>query len=107
LKFFLQILHFRFSQANSSFGRLTLGTEAGLLAARCFLGLPKHATSAGVLAEISWTEPVYREQIRMIRQCFRILKMENHKLTKQIYLWDKSVMGVPWLSTTISYFFVG
>ena len=61
-----------------------------LRAARCFLGLPKHATSAGVLAEISWPEPVYRAQIKMIRQYFRILKMKDTRLTKQIYLWDKS-----------------
>ena len=65
-------------------------TKIHLRAARCFLGLPKHATSAGVLAEISWPEPVYRAQIRMIRQYFRILKMDNNRLTKQIYLWDKS-----------------
>ena len=37
-----------------------------LRAARCYLGLPKHATSACVLAEISWPELVYRAQIRMI-----------------------------------------
>ena len=61
-----------------------------LRAARSFLGLPKNATSAGVLAEISWPEPVYRAQVRMIRQYFRILKMDNNRLTKQIYLWDKS-----------------
>ena len=61
-----------------------------LRAARCFLGVPKHATSAGVLAEISWLEPVYRTQIRMIRQYFRILKMSDSRLTKRIYLWDKS-----------------
>ena len=53
--------------------------------------LPTHATSAGVLAEISWPEPVYRAHIRMIRQYFRILKMDGHRLTKQIYLWDKSI----------------
>ena len=52
-----------------------------LRAARCFLGLPKHATSAGVLAEISWPETVFRAQICMIRKYFRILKMEDHRLT--------------------------
>ena len=66
-------------------------TKIHLRAARCFLGLPKHATSAGVLAEISWPEPVHRAQIRMIRQYFRILKMEDDRLTKQVYFWDKFV----------------
>ena len=66
-------------------------TKIHLRAARCFLGLPKHATSAGVLAEISWPEPVYRAHIRMIRQYFRIIKMEDDRLTKQVYTWDKHV----------------
>ena len=60
-----------------------------LRAARSFLGLPKHATSAGVLAEISWPEPVYRARVKMIRQYF--MKMPDNRLTKQIYLWDKSI----------------
>ena len=61
-----------------------------LRAARCFLGLPKHATSAGVLAEINWPEPVYRAQVRMVRQYFRIVKMGNSRLTKKVHLWDKN-----------------
>ena len=61
-----------------------------LRAARCFPGLPKHATSAGVSAEIGWPEPVYRTRIRMVRQYFRILKMCDTRLTKKIYEWDKS-----------------
>ena len=65
-------------------------TKVHLRAARCYLGLPKHATSAGVLAEISWPEPVYRARIRIIRQYFRVIKMCNTRLTKKIYIWDKS-----------------
>ena len=61
-----------------------------LRAARCFLGLPKHSTSAGVFAEIGWLEPVYRTRLRMVRQYFRIIKMGNTRLTKKIYEWDKS-----------------
>ena len=44
-----------------------------------------------MLAEISWPGPVYRAQIRMIRQYFRIPKMEDDRLTKQVYFWDKYV----------------
>ena len=43
----------------------------------------------GVLAEINWMEPVYRSQIRMIRQYFRLKFMDNSRLTKQIFNWDK------------------
>ena len=69
-------------------------TKINSIATRCFLGLLNHATSAGVLAEISWPEPVYRAQIRMIREFFRLLKMDNNRLTKQIYFWDKSFSEV-------------
>ena len=62
-----------------------------LRAARSFLGLPKNATSVGVLAEINWLEPVYRAHIRMVRQYFRIFEMSNLRLTKQIISWDKKV----------------
>ena len=39
-----------------------------LRAARTFLGLPKNTTSVGILTEINWIEPVFRAQIRMVRQ---------------------------------------
>ena len=61
-----------------------------LRAARSFLGLPQNATSVGVLSEINWPEPVYRAQVRMVRHYFRIIAMENSRLTKKIYFWDKS-----------------
>ena len=65
-----------------------------LRAARCFLGLPKNATSAGVLSEMNWPEPVYRAQVRMVRQNFRIVKMDKTRLTKKIHLWDKTFSEV-------------
>ena len=65
-----------------------------LRAARCFLGLPKNATSAGVLSEMNWPEPVYRAQVRMVRQYFRIVKMDETRLTKKIHLWDKTFSEV-------------
>ena len=62
-----------------------------LRAARSFLGLPKNATSVGILAEINWLEPVYRTQLRMVRQFFRVQKLSEEKLPKLIMLWDKNV----------------
>ena len=74
-------------------------SKVHLRAARCFLGQPKQATSAGVLAEIGWPEPVYRARLRMIRQYFRILKMRDTRLTKQIYIWDKSFFELSGIQT--------
>ena len=61
-----------------------------LRAARSFLGLPKHATSVGVMAEINWLTPVYRAHVNMVRHYFRLQKMENGRLAKLIYNWDVS-----------------
>ena len=52
-------------------------------------GLPKTATSAGVLAEMTWPEPAYQTQIRMVRQYFRIMKMDRSRLTRRIHVWDE------------------
>ena len=62
-------------------------TKIHLRAARSFLGLPKNATSVGVLAEINWLEPVFRAQIRMVRQFYRVFNMEDSRLTKRIFFY--------------------
>ena len=59
-----------------------------LRAARSFLGLPKHATSVGVMAEINWLTPVCRAHVNMVRHYFRLQKMENGRLAKLIFNWD-------------------
>ena len=76
----------------SDYGAEIWGFESGdaitknhLTAARCFLGLPKHATSAGVLSEINWPEQVYIDEVRMLRQYFRIIKMNDSRLTKKAH----------------------
>ena len=51
--------------------------------------MPKNATSAGVLSEMNWPEPVYRAQVRMVRQYFRIIKMDETRLTRKVHVLDK------------------
>ena len=60
-------------------------------AIRAFLGLPKNSCNVGVLSEVDWLLPEYRTQLKMIRQFNRILNMDNNRLTKKVYLWDKSL----------------
>ena len=59
-------------------------------AIRAFLGLPKNCCNVGVLSEVDWLLPEYRTKIRMIRQYNRILNMGDDRLTKKVFLWDKS-----------------
>ena len=60
-----------------------------LKAARAYLGVPINSSIPGVLSEISWMEPIYRNNIRMIRQYSRVLKMSSYRLTKIIMDWDR------------------
>ena len=45
----------------------------------------------GVLREVDSLLPEYRTQLKMIRQYNRMLSMDNSRLTKRVYLWDKSL----------------
>ena len=40
---------------------------------------------------MNWMEPRSRTQIRMIRHFKRLNKLENSRLTKKIYLWDRQL----------------
>ena len=60
-------------------------------AIRAFLGLPKNSCNVGVLSEVNWLLPEYRTQIKMVRQYNRVVNMDNSRLTKKVYLWDRSI----------------
>ena len=60
-------------------------------AIRAFLGLPKNSCNMGVLSEVDWLLPEYRTRLKMVRQYSRLLRMENERLTKKVYLWDRSL----------------
>ena len=60
-------------------------------AIRAFLGLPKNSCNVGVLSEVNWLLPEYRTQLKMVRQYNRVISMDNSRLTKKVYLWDRSL----------------
>ena len=62
-----------------------------LRAIRSFLGLPKNACIPGLLSEVDLLMPEYRSRIQMARYYHRVLKMEDHRLTKRIMLWDRDL----------------
>ena len=57
----------------------------------CFLGVPKNACNVGVLSEVDLLLPRYRTKIQMVRQYHRMICMDDSKLTKQIYNWDRAL----------------
>ena len=60
-----------------------------LRAIRAFLGLPKNAPNAGVFSEVNWLLPKYRTKLAMVRFYHRIIKMEQSRLPKKVFNWDK------------------
>ena len=55
------------------------------------MGLPKQAAIAGLLSEINWIEPRSRTQLQVIRYFHKLTKMDNQRLTKKVYLWDRKL----------------
>ena len=71
-------------------------------AIHAFLRLPKNVCNAGVMSEVSMLAPRYRTQLTMIRHYHRMLKMDNARLTKKIFLWDKNLNDHQQVSTWFS-----
>jgi hypothetical protein len=62
-----------------------------LRAIRAFLGLPKTSCNVGVLSEVDWVLPQYRTRMKMIRMFNRIIKMDENRLTRKIFNWDRQL----------------
>ena len=45
----------------------------------------------GVLSEVDWLLPEYRTRLKMVRHYSRVVRMDNGRLTKKVYLWDRSL----------------
>ena len=68
-------------------------------AIRAFLGVPRNACNVGVLSEVDLLLPRYRAHIEMVRHYNRMLKMNDTRLTKKIFLWDRSLNDKQIVST--------
>ena len=80
-----------YSGAVTGFDNFDSSMKLHLRAIRAFLGVPKNVCSSGLLSEVDLLLPQYRTNIQMIRQYHRIQCMDNSKLAKKIYLWDREL----------------
>ena len=62
-----------------------------LRAIRAFLGVPKSAPNVGVLSEIGWLMPHFRTRLTMVRLYHKLINMDNERLTKKVFIWDKTL----------------
>ncbi len=67
-------------------------------AMRYYLGVHKHAPTAGVQGEMGWLSLIYRRYIVMLRFWNRLLHMDNTRLTKRIFLWGHAHPNHNWCS---------
>ena len=69
-------------------------------AIRSYLGVGRSANLCAIRYEMGFLEPKSRTHIRMLRFYYRMLNMENCRLTKKIYLYDQYLSQCnPLLST--------
>ena len=97
-----------YSGAVTGFDKYDSAMKLHLRAIRAFLGVPKNVCSVGLLSEVDLLLPQYRTNIHMIRQYHRLLCMDDSKLAKQIYLWDRALNEnniVKTWSTEVQYIF--
>ena len=48
-----------------------------------------------VLSEIGWLLPHFRARRSMVRQFHRLINMDENRLTKKIFMWDKQLSENP------------
>ena len=58
---------------------------------RSFLGVPKNASTHGIISEMNILLPQSRSQIRMIRQYHRLLNTISTNVCRKVFLWNKKL----------------
>jgi hypothetical protein len=69
-----------------------------LRANRYFLGVHNKTPLLSIFGDMGWMETRNRRQLEMLRLWNRLIKMENNRLTKRIFLWDKENATFGWSS---------
>ena len=59
-------------------------------AIRVFLGVHSFAPNLSINGDVAWTPCIIRRKIEILRFWNRLQLLDNNRLTKQIFLWDKN-----------------
>ena len=65
-------------------------------AQRVFLGVHNLTPTAAVSADLGWTPSRIRRQVSMIRFWNKVIAMPDYRLTKQVFIWDRSFKRQNW-----------
>jgi hypothetical protein len=67
-------------------------------AMRTYLGVHKYTSVPAMYGDMGWTEPGNRRKLEIIRFWLRLNDMDNDRLTKKVFKWDKTFVHNSWAS---------
>ncbi len=65
-------------------------------AVRFYLGVHNYAPNHVIRGDIGWVTPNVRHKVEILRMWNRFVSMNNDRLTKQVFLWDKQINKRNW-----------
>ena len=65
-------------------------------AMRAFLGVHRFTSVPAISGDMAWLKPKFKRHIEIIRYWLRLTSMDDTRLTKRVYLWDKSLKKGTW-----------
>jgi hypothetical protein len=65
-------------------------------AARAFLGVHRCTSNVVVNGDMGWVTPDVRRKLNILRLWVRIEKMDDERLTKKVYKWDRECKNNNW-----------
>ena len=65
-------------------------------AVRTFLGVHKFASVPAMSGDMGWSDPINRRKLEIIRFWIKINNMDDDRLTKKVYNWDKVIVQNSW-----------
>ena len=67
-------------------------------AMRAFLGVHRFTSVPGMSGDMVWQTPKHRRHIEILRLWLRFVQMDDHRLTKKVFMWDKKAGKGSWFS---------
>ena len=67
-------------------------------AIRLFLGVHRFTSNLGINGEMGWLPSKIRRYMNIIRYWNRLINMDNFRLTKKVFLWDRNSRIKTWCS---------
>ena len=67
-------------------------------AVRAFLGVHNFAPNLGIHGDMGWTYSNVRRKVNMVRYWNRLVNMQENRLTKKVFRWDRAQNSKAWSS---------